>query len=533
VTAAALLQLHLEQALLLSIGWLLIRGAWGAAVRWHTPAPDRWRRLAVAVAGVAVTLPLIVRLLPRPSPLPPGNTRGAAASAPIHAGSLSPVVRRELAAILPQYRLVLSAAAERAAALALLALAAGFVIRARAVRHRHRALRQSLETLPVLRRLGRVTLCASDVATVPYAARAAGRAWVVVPMDLVDDTDALRILLAHELHHHRQHDLQTVAMLEAAHTAFWWLPVMTAWKRLIGELQELACDDATLRRSRTDPRVYGELLLRAAQFEDRWRYLPRGVRAASGPSSGVLKRRIAMLMRRTGERRSGSEIAAGMACLAILSMAAVGARSAVLERKMAAADVDVLAQRLAAKGIVVRPDEIVVEEVESWVSTARGRAFLRESRDRLALHRAAVDAALVRQNVPAALSAVAIVESGFRSLEQKPGFRAAGVWQFIPQTARVMGLRVEPGLDERMDLEKETAAAAVYLGRMYGEFQDWPLALAAYNQGREAVRQASERGQTRDAWALIRAGHLGRYAATVVAAALVLEDADRLLEERP
>jgi membrane-bound lytic murein transglycosylase D len=81
---------------------------------------------------------------------------------------------------------------------------------------------------------------------------------------------------------------------------------------------------------------------------------------------------------------------------------------------------------------------------------------------------------------------------------------ARGLWQLMPETARRYGLVVDSRRDERLDPLKATHAAAQYLRDLHAEFQDWPLALAAYNAGEDRVERALEQLETRDFWTLSR-----------------------------
>ena len=66
--------------------------------------------------------------------------------------------------------------------------------------------------------------------------------------------------------------------------------------------------------------------------------------------------------------------------------------------------------------------------------------------------------------------------------------RASGLWQFIPSTGRLYGLKANWWYDGRRDVQASTQAALDYLEKLYNDFDgDWHLALAAYNAGEGKV----------------------------------------------
>ena len=88
-----------------------------------------------------------------------------------------------------------------------------------------------------------------------------------------------------------------------------------------------------------------------------------------------------------------------------------------------------------------------------------------------------------KNNLPFELALLPIVESGYQPYAYSPS-KAAGIWQFIPPTAKEYGLRRNWWYDGRRDIDKSTKAAAHFLKDMHRHFKrDWLLAIASYNTG--------------------------------------------------
>jgi membrane-bound lytic murein transglycosylase D len=106
-----------------------------------------------------------------------------------------------------------------------------------------------------------------------------------------------------------------------------------------------------------------------------------------------------------------------------------------------------------------------------------------------------------QKGLPDELVFTAMIESGFNPVAVSHA-GAKGLWQFMAPTARRYGLRVDEWLDERLDPEKSTIAAARHFLDLYATFGSWNLAKAAYNAGEQRVLSAIRSVGTRDFWKL-------------------------------
>ncbi len=111
-----------------------------------------------------------------------------------------------------------------------------------------------------------------------------------------------------------------------------------------------------------------------------------------------------------------------------------------------------------------------------------------------------------KQNLPLEIALLPIVESAFQPFAYSHG-RASGIWQFIPSTGRIYGLKQNWWYDGRRNILASTRAAITYLKFLHKKFDnDWLLALAAYNSGQgtvnRAIRKNKKRNKPTDFWSL-------------------------------
>lgn len=184
-------------------------------------------------------------------------------------------------------------------------------------------------------------------------------------------------------------------------------------------------------------------------------------------------------------------------------------------------------ERAATFDIPITVNEAVISMVATFISRDSVRQRFAEGLGRAGRYMPMIRSIFQREGLPEDLAYVAMIESSFKTNAHSRA-RAHGVWQFITSTGRRYGLKSNRILDERSDPVKSTEAAARYFRDLYDIFDDWYLAMAAYDSGEGRVARAMSRAGSDSYWDLCRAGALPKetrlYVPSVIAAALIAKN---------
>ena len=115
----------------------------------------------------------------------------------------------------------------------------------------------------------------------------------------------------------------------------------------------------------------------------------------------------------------------------------------------------------------------------------------------------AMEAIFRRERVPTEITRLPLVESSF-NLHAYSKVGAAGLWQFMPGTARMFSLQMNDAIDQRLDPLSATRAAARFLRQSYDRLGTWPLAIMSYNHGPGGIARAKKTLGTSDESVIIR-----------------------------
>ena len=171
------------------------------------------------------------------------------------------------------------------------------------------------------------------------------------------------------------------------------------------------------------------------------------------------------------------------------------------------------------------------DKVLTWVRlfTTEKRGYMERTLERGAAYFPMIRQVFAEEGVPQDLAYLGVVESGYLN-QAKSYARAVGMWQFMPSTGRLFGLKIDRWRDERRDPVKATHAAARYLRRLYETSGDWYLALVGYNAGPLTTQNAQIRLGSSNFWDMYRSPYLRNqtknYVPEMCAAVLIARNAE-------
>lgn len=130
---------------------------------------------------------------------------------------------------------------------------------------------------------------------------------------------------------------------------------------------------------------------------------------------------------------------------------------------------------------------------------------------------------LEEEGVPTDFIYLAAIESTFNPRALSP-VKAAGIWQFMTETAKRYGLEVNADIDERYNIEKATRAACRYLKEAYEKYGDWMTVAASYNAGQARISRQLETQNVKTALDLLLVEETSRYMFRIMALKEIMSD---------
>jgi len=135
-----------------------------------------------------------------------------------------------------------------------------------------------------------------------------------------------------------------------------------------------------------------------------------------------------------------------------------------------------------------------VKQAEDWYTSRPDYMARMVERSRRYLYYIVTE--VEKRGMPLEAALLPMIESAYNPMAYSTS-RASGIWQFIPSTGKSYGMKQTWWLDQRRDVVAATDGALDYLQKLFAEFGDWQLALAAYNWGEGSVRRAIAANQKR------------------------------------
>ncbi len=393
-------------------------------------------------------------------------------------------------------------------------------------------LQKIIATSFLYKKFGKIRVLIHDDITTPFSFWFPGFYYTVIPSALLhSDKNDFNISLYHEFQHHRQEDTKFIHLLLFIKALCFFNPCAFLLAKLIGETQELACDDKMIEKNKASTQHYMGCLIRVAQNSITNKINP--VCAAGFCFFGdehILRRRIQMLLKQKKPVKKWLQIFSFTVVTILFSLTAFASRNLLQDKRISHEEAKTLVEK-ASEGtdFPIVLNEEVLTQLNRYLGTVEGRNFMKSALLRKKQYEETLAKTSAKYQTPTELNAIPIAESGYQNLPSRYSVKAAGLWMFIPGTAQKSGMNVNKKVDERLNTEKQTDAAHRYLLSNKLLFDDWLLAIYAYNVGEGALAKGIAKHGTRDVWELSKHVKGDKdYMAKVMASMIIMKNPEVL-----
>jgi beta-lactamase regulating signal transducer with metallopeptidase domain len=358
-----------------------------------------------------------------------------------------------------------------------------------------------------LHKINNVKILFSDTAEIPFCWSILKKHYIAIPNSFLEKNDDLKLAIRHELQHIRQGDTHWLHFLMIIKSFCFWNPFMRLWINWLDKLQEFSCDESIVIHKKTSPVAYAQCLVNSVSDTFKNGRLPQGALGIHGLSKSVLYRRVNMLLsyNKSKTRKLAIIAAYVISFFTVMTTAYAFNGSSSMALLSTQQVATIIKKSHLDKSFQISATPEVVNEINNIRSSDQARLFMHQSLQRMKHYQPVIQVGLKKAAMPNDLLVVPLVESGYRPLDQsKNPVHAAGIWQFIPETARHFGLIVNAERDDRLDAQLSTKAALALLQAMYAQFGNWKLAFVAYEIGEKSTEQLIKDTGSHDAWVLAR-----------------------------
>jgi hypothetical protein len=281
-------------------------------------------------------------------------------------------------------------------------------------------IRRVLQEATLFRGVGKVRLYASERALAPFSIWWPGRFVVVVPTSIIGDADAFSISVYHELHHHRQRDTMWEYALQMLKALFFWNPFVYWIARNVSHIQELSCDGFLITRQKISPHAYSRCLIRVAELACNKRMPLFSIGMPTSFSGKKLKRRIEIMLSSKHSNKGFKNVFfCASLCFCFMVAVSFASQGLVQDRRISLEDARKMAGNIEKEfSFPIIVNERVLMQLNVYLGTPDGRAYMRKALGRMAAHRETIEQKLSEYGAPKALVAVPLVESGYKNISQ-------------------------------------------------------------------------------------------------------------------